>query len=193
MKQELYFEKDVGMMDNNLRIVGPRVYLRPINDSKEDTELILRWRNSDTVRPYFIYQKPFTEEGHKQWLETQIFSGKGYQFIVCRNEDQKPIGCTYLRDYDSYVRKAEYGVFLGEVEERGKGLGKEVLELTLQFAFEELKLHKVSARAFADNLPSVMSFLRCGFEKEGHFKEEEYINGEYRDIVFLGKINPKEQ
>ena len=181
------------MLDTNGKIVGARVYLRPIRDCKEDTDLIIRWRKSDTVRPYFIYQKPFTEEGHKQWLERQIFTGKGFQFIVCKNEDHKPIGCTYLRDYDSDARKAEYGVFLGEVEERGKGLGKEVLELTLQFAFEHLKLHKVSARAFANNMPSIQSFLKCGFEKEAYFKDEEYIHGEYRDIVFLGKINPEEQ
>ena len=180
------------MLDFNTIIKGPRVYLRPITDSKEDTELILRWRNSEAVRPYFIYQKTFTEEGHKQWLEQQIFSGKGFQFIVCKNEDSKPIGCTYLRDYDSYTRKAEYGVFLGEVEERGKGLGKEMLEVTLQFAFDTLKLHKVTARAFADNMPSVKSFLSCGFEKEAHLKDEEFINGEYRDVVFLGKINPEE-
>ena len=49
-----------------------------------------------------------------------------------------------------------------------------------------------SARAFADNMPSVMSFLKCGFEKEAHLRDEEFINGEYRDIVLLGKINPDE-
>ena len=132
-------------------------------------------------------------EGHTQWLKKEIFSGKGFQFIVCKKENHMPIGCTYLRDYDAHARKAEYGVFLGEVEERGKGIGKEILQLTLQFAFETLRLHKVYARAFADNMPSVMSFIGCGFEKEAHLKDEEYINGVYRDIVFLGKINPKER
>lgn len=180
------------MSELDKRIVGERVYLRPITDSDEDTNNIIRWRNSDAVRPYFIYQKLFTVEGHQQWLEKEIFSGKGFQFIVCRKEDDKPIGCTYLRDYDSYTRKAEYGVFIGEPEEKGKGLGKEMLNLTLQFAFGELQLHKVYARAFADNMPSVMSFLKCGFEKEAHLRDEEFINGQYRDIVFLGKLNPDE-
>lgn len=173
------------------RIVGERVYLRFI--TAEDTEDIIRWRNSDAVRPYFIYQKPFTREGHMQWLKSMIKSGKGYQFIVCRKKDDKAIGSTYLRDYDPECRKAEYGVFLGEENEKGKGIGTEILELTLQFAFEELKLHKVFARAFSDNMPSIKSFLKCGFEKEAYLKDEEYVNGEYRDIVFLAKINPKEK
>ena len=50
------------------RIYGERVYIRPITE--EDTDLIIKWRNSDAVRPYFIYQKPFTREGHLNWLKT---------------------------------------------------------------------------------------------------------------------------
>ena len=172
-------------------IMGQQVYLRQI--TQEDTDDIIRWRNSEEVRPFFIYQKPFTKEGHLKWLETMINSGKGYQFIVCRKEDHKPIGSTYLRDYDTHARKAEYGVFIGEKEEKGKGIGTEILNLTLQFAFHVLHLHKVSARVFSDNQASLRCFLKNGFEQEGYFKEEEYVNGNYRDIIFLGKINPEER
>lgn len=180
------------MLDPNMRIVGKQVYLRFITDSDEDTNNIIRWRNSDSVRPYFIYQKPFTVEGHKIWLEKEIFSGKGFQFIVCRIEDGKPIGCAYLRNYDSHSRKAEYGFFIGDVSERGKGIGTEMLKLTMEFAFQELKIHKLYSRAFANNPASVHSFLKNGFEQEAYLKDEEFINGEYRDVVFLAKINPDE-
>ena len=172
------------------RITGNQIYIRPITE--QDTDNIIRWRNSDSVRPYFIYQKPFTKEGHLKWLKDMIYSGNGFQFIVCRTEDDKPIGSTYLRDYDKECRKAEYGVFIGEAEEKGKGIGTEMLKLTMQFAFQEVKLHKVFARAFSDNLPSVKSFLHEGFQQEAYLKDEVYINGEYRDIVFLAKINPDE-
>lgn len=180
------------MLDSKLRLTGKQIYLRPITDSKEDTDHIIRWRNSENVRPYFIYQAPFTEEGHRKWLENEIFTGKGFQFIVCTMEDDKPIGCAYLRDYDSYKRKAEYGFFIGEAEERGKGIGTEMLALTMKFAFEEIKIHKLFARAFANNPASIKSFLKNGFVQEAYLKDEEYINGEYRDVVFLAKINPDE-
>ena len=170
------------------KIIGKTVYLRPITD--EDTNLIINWRNSDAVRPYFIYQKPFTKEGHEKWMETMIRSGLGYQFIVCRIEDDMPVGCTYLRDYDREKSKIEYGVFLGSEDLKGKGIGTEILGLTLEFAFGELDVHKVFARAFADNGASVGSFLKGGFEKEAYLKDEVCVNGEYRDIVLLGKINP---
>lgn len=180
------------MLNSDKRYVGRQVYLRPITNSDEDTANIVRWRNSEVVRPFFIYQKPFTVEGHKKWLENEIFSGKGFQFIVHRLEDNKPIGCTYLRDYDPECRKAEYGVFIGEESEKGKGIGTEILGLTMEFAFRELKLHKLFARAFSNNPASICSFLKNGFEQEAYLKDEVFVNGEYRDVVFLGKINPDE-
>ena len=167
------------MLDQKMRIQGKQIYLRPITDSKEDTDHIIRWRNSDSVRPYFIYQAPFTVEGHKKWLENEIFTGKGFQFIVCRIEDDAPIGCSYLRDYDSHARKAEYGFFIGEPKERGKGVGTEMLALTMEFAFREVKMHKLYARAFADNQASIGSFLKNGFKQEAYLKDEEFVNGEY--------------
>ena len=165
------------------RIVGKTVYLRPI--TKEDTDLIIQWRNSEAVRPYFIYQKPFTREGHENWLKTMIETRKGYQFIACENDTDRPVGCTYLRDLDRENSHVEYGVFLGGEEYKGKGIGTEILSLTLQFAFKELKVHKVFARAFSDNEPSIHCFLKGGFQKEAYLRDEVFVNGRYRDIVFL--------
>lgn len=170
------------------KIYGKQVYIRPI--TVEDTDLIIKWRNSDAVRPYFIYQKPFTREGHLNWLKTMIETGCGYQFIVCTIDGDVPIGCTYLRDYDREHNKIEYGVFLGSEEVKGRGIGTEILGLTLQFAFGVLNVHKVFARAFSDNPASINSFLKGGFEKEAYLKDEVLVNGKYRDIVLLGKINP---
>ena len=148
------------MKNMTKRIFGEQIYLRPITDSEEDTANIIRWRNSDAVRPYFIYQKPFTIEGHKQWLEKEIFSGKGYQFIVCKSDSDRPIGCTYLRDYDTVSRKAEYGFFLGEVEERGKGIGKELLAVCIAYC-KEHGVSDLTVNAAPTGLPF---YLANGFE-----------------------------
>lgn len=40
------------------------IYLRLMTD--EDTEDIIRWRNSDAVRKRFIYQAPFTKQSHEK-------------------------------------------------------------------------------------------------------------------------------
>ena len=167
-------------------LIGEHIYLRPITYA--DTDLIIKWRNSDSVRKYFIYREPFTKEGHENWMKNQIETKKAFQFIVCDNESGRPIGCTYLRDYDKIHNKAEYGVFIGEEGMRGKGLGKEMLNLTMSFAFCSLGLHKVYARALSDNAASINCFLACGFEKEAYLKDEVYLDGKYNDIVLFGKL-----
>lgn len=39
------------------------VYLRPM--TYEDTDLIVSWRNQESVRRNFIYQELFTRESHE--------------------------------------------------------------------------------------------------------------------------------
>ena len=168
------------------RITGERVYIRPITYS--DTDDIIKWRNSESVRKQFIYRELFTGESHKKWLREQIETKKAYQFIVCEKENNHPIGCTYLRDLDLIYHKAEYGVFLGEEKKRGKGIGKEILSLTMQFAFEELDLHKVYARALSDNLASIHCFLHSGFLQEAVLRDDVFIDGEYFNVVFVGML-----
>ncbi len=170
-----------------MQLKGPRIYLRHM--TKEDIDLIVNWRNQKDVRDYFIYQETFTREGQIKWIEEQIKPGHVVQFIVCENDTNRPIGCTYLRDIDHTHKKAEYGVFIGETEMRGKGLGKEMLQLTVQYAFQTLGLHKVFARALADNQASIQCFLSGGFEKEAYLKEDVCINGKYRDVVLLAILN----
>lgn len=170
------------------KLVGENVYLRTITE--EDTDLIINWRNSEAVRPYFIYQKPFTREGHLNWLKNMIFSGKGYQFIVCMKEDDKPIGSTFLRDHDKEHNKIEYGMFLGSDDIKGKGIGREICRLTWDFAFDKLDVHKIFSRILADNMASRRSCERAGMKEEAYLKDDVRINGEYRDLVWLSVINP---
>ena len=91
--------------------LGP-VYLRPI--TMDDTERIVGWRNSDRVRKNFIFQKPFTVQGHIEWMETKVVSGEVVQFILCETEGDRPVGSVYFRDIDRENNRAEYGIFIGE-------------------------------------------------------------------------------
>ena len=126
-------------------------------------------------------------------MREQVEAGHAFQFIVCENVTDRPIGCTYLRDYDLVNHKAEYGVFIGEESMRGQGLGKEMLTLTLDFAYETLHIHKIFARALADNPASIHCFLACGFEQEAYLRDEVLLDGKYRDVVFLAKLNPQRE
>ena len=107
-------------MEQKDKLEGEKVYLRLM--TQEDTDLIVSWRNEDFVRKNFIYQKPFTREGHLNWIRTMVDTGKVIQFIICTKEDE-PVGSVYLRDIDRTHRKAEYGIFIGEKDALSRGYG----------------------------------------------------------------------
>ena len=51
-------------------LTGQQIFLRKMEI--EDTDDIVRWRNSEEVRSRFLYQEPFTREKHLDWIENKI-------------------------------------------------------------------------------------------------------------------------
>jgi UDP-4-amino-4,6-dideoxy-N-acetyl-beta-L-altrosamine N-acetyltransferase len=168
---------------------GDKIYLRKIED--RDTELIVAWRNSEVVRPHFIYQEVFTSESHMHWKRTMVDTGKVDQFMICNRETKKPLGSVYIRDIDKLHKKGEYGIFLAPDAPHGKGIGTETAKLTIQYAFEVKKLHRLFLRVYADNLQAIRSYEKAGFVKEGYLKDDVFVNGTFRDIVLMAIRNTK--
>lgn len=162
------------------------IYLRLMTFA--DTDLIVSWRNSDAVRKNFIYQELFTREGHEKWIHTQVETGRVVQMIICEIATDKPLGSVYIRDIDRHHNKAEYGIFIGEDEARGRGVGTSAAKLMLRYCFEEMGLHRVYLRAFAENKQAIGSYEKAGFVKEGLLRDDVCIDGVYRDIVWMAAI-----
>lgn len=158
------------------------IYLRPMTEA--DTENIVAWRNKDRVRRNFIYQKPFTKEGHLNWLHTQVEPGHAVQFVICEKDAARPVGSVYLRDIDRKMRHAEYGIFIGEDDAVGKGYGTRAAGLILAFAFEELGLEKVFLRVFEDNAGARKSYEKAGFLLNRDRREEVTTGEGRRTVVF---------
>ena len=163
------------------------IYLRLM--TYEDTENIVNWRNSDAVRKNFIYQALFTRESHENWIRTMVETGKVVQMIICENDTDRPVGSVYIRDIDKTHQKAEYDIFIGEPQARGKGYGTAAARLMIKYCFEELQLHRLFLRVYAENIQAIRSYEKAGFVKEAHLREDVCIDGKYHDIVLMGILN----
>ena len=168
-----------------------RIYLRLMTN--EDTDNIIRWRNSEVVRSQFIYQKPFTKESHENWIKTMVETGKVVQMIIVLNEGDRAIGSVYVRDIDHEHKKAEYGIFIGETDCLGKGYGTEAAELMAEYVFEYLEIHKLMLRVYADNERAIKSYEKAGFVKEACLKDDVFVQGEYRDIVLMAMFRKEDK
>lgn len=163
------------------------IYLREM--TYEDTENIVNWRNSDSVRKNFIYQARFTKESHENWIRTMVETGKVVQMMICETATKKAVGSVYVRDIDRTHHKGEYGIFIGEASARGRGYGTAAARLMIRYCFEELGLHRLFLRVYADNEQAIRSYEKGGFVKEAYLREDVYTDGRFRDIVLMGIIN----
>ena len=170
------------------RITGDRVALRPITDA--DTDHIVAWRNTPSVMQNFIFRQTFTPEMHRNWLATKVATGQVVQYIIEDKADGRPVGSVYYRDIDPANHSAEYGIFIGEENARGKGFGTETARLFTEFGFTVLGLHRISLRLLAENLPARRSYEKAGFAEEGLFRDMVLLDGRYCDVVFMAKLAP---
>ncbi|MBR1906011.1 MAG: GNAT family N-acetyltransferase [Clostridiales bacterium] len=162
---------------------GKKVYIRQIQ--YDDTDDIVRWRNTKFVRDNFIFRAPFTAAIHENWLRTMVETGKTDQFIIIELESGNKIGSVYLRDIDRDNRKCEFGIFIGEEKYLGKGYGKEATQLILDHAFQHLKMHKVYLRVLKYNERAYNTYINAGFHVEGTAKDDVWLDGHPIDVIFM--------
>ena len=162
-------------------MMNEQVTIRPVTEA--DTDRIIAWRNAPSVMAHFIYRTPLTRKAHLNWLHNRVETGEVAQFVIYDGETA--VGSVYLRDIDRDNQKCEYGIFIGDDDCRGKGIGTAAAKLALAYAFEELGLNRVYLRVFADNLGAIKSYEKAGFRYEGTFRQDVMIDGVGEDIVFM--------
>lgn len=148
------------MMETD-RIEGNRIFLRPMR--ADDTKDILKWRNNPSVVRRFIYRETVTEADHLKWIREKVDTGLVKQFIITVKDTERGIGSVYLQKIDMENKTAEFGIFIGEDDENGKGFGSEALQLITKYAFEELGIGKLTLRVLEDNKAAKSVYEKNGW------------------------------
>ena len=174
-----------------MKITGENINLRRM--TWDDTDLIIKWRENKRVKNNFIYRGEITREIHEEWIRTKVETGEVVQFIIEETEGGRPIGSVYLRDINREMGKAEFGIFIGEDDAVGRGYGTEAAKMIVNYAFAELKLHKIYLRVLDENFVAKKSYEKVGFREEGHFHDDVFLNGEYKDVIFMAIFDDGEK
>ncbi len=164
------------------------ITLRPL--TLADTSNIVRWRNQPEVYKNLYTQNLITEEQHVGYFHKYVETGLVRQYIIVAEIDGVPtdIGTVFLKGIDRESRKAEYGLFIGELQARGKGFASAIASAALKVAFYELDLNRVYLTVFADNIPAIKSYEKAGFRKEGVLRQDFFDGEKYVDIICMGII-----
>ena len=149
--------------------------------SLSDTENVVKWRNSPNVKKNLYSQENITAEQHAGYFKKYVETGKIKQFIIVA--DGVDCGTAFLKNIDIDKKEAEFGIFIGEDEYRGKGLSPIVAKKVAAFGFNDLCLKKIYLTVFEDNIAAIKGYIRAGFKQTGKIE-----NGYCRDGVFYNII-----
>lgn len=158
--------------------------------TKDDCKTSWSWRNKDEIRDFYSGH-PFyvNREKEEAWLDKVINSDLPLtSFGIEKLESNCLIGMAFLKDIDLIHRTAEFAIFIGDEESRGKGHGKEATLKTLKFAFNDLNLNRVYLTVLEENKKALHIYAKFGFKNEGILRECVYKNGKYKNEVIMSLL-----
>lgn len=172
-------------------IDSERIYLRGVT-LEDVTDAYFHWMNDPEVIQYLESRfYPQSRDGIRAFVQSFQGNQNNVFFAIILKEDNRHIGNIKLGAINWIHRLAEIGLIIGEKDTWGKGFATEAIRLVSDYAFKCLNLHKVSAGCYGINQGSVRAFQRAGFEVEGVRPKHMFCEGNYVDLVLLGKLNPQ--
>jgi [ribosomal protein S5]-alanine N-acetyltransferase len=102
--------------------------------------------------------------------------------------DGQLIGYADLADINTFEARASLGYAIGDSSLWGQGLGFLGAKLMLEFAFENLKLERVTAEVNATNTRSLRVLEKLGFKLEGVLRRHETYRGVRDDVHLFGML-----
>lgn len=151
---------------------GSMVHLRALEKSDLDFLYVLEndqsvWEISNTSAPYSKFVlKQYLENAHRD-----IFEVKQLRLVIVENKEGRTVGFVDLFDYEPRHRRAGVGIIVYDEKDRGKGYGKESLQLVAEYAFAQLNLHQLYAHIAEDNTASISLFENLGYVKAGERRD----------------------
>jgi len=102
-------------------------------------------------------------------------------FLVCRKEDDVPVGVFNLSEIVRGAFRSAYVGYYALAPHAARGYMAEGLALTLRVAFRKLKLHRIEANVQPGNRRSIALVRAAGFTREGFSRNYVRIAGSWRD------------
>lgn len=165
---------------------GKQVILRGASVTDASDEYLSWINDAETTRGLVSGLFPSTMEELKTYLEESTRNKDSIMFAICDVNSGRHIGNIKLDQFDWVSRTCELGILIGDANSRGKGIGKEVCRLVLEYAFDQLNIRKVFLAVFANNPGAKKLYENLGFQEEGCLRKHVWREGQYMDLHQMG-------
>ncbi|NLZ34753.1 MAG: GNAT family N-acetyltransferase [Clostridiales bacterium] len=152
------------------------IRLRPYK--KSDAEYIMKWFTDKKAFTQWCadnFTYPLTKE-QLEYYYHKYEKDENAWIISALNEEGIPVGHFLMRLADYKKESIHLGFIIVDSKIRGKGYGKEMVSLAVKYAFDILKVKRVTLGVFDNNPAAHNCYKSLGFIEE-KYNENTFIYG----------------
>jgi len=178
----------------NMVLTGNKIFIRFFEEADAESLLDLHLRNGELFQKY---SPTFDDDFYALDAKRKYISNS----IKQREEDKAYSFGIYLKDNGKLIGNVSlYHIFRGSLQRcligysldkqyNGRGYTTKAVSLAVEFAFNELKLHRVDAGVMLSNIGSMRVLEKAGFHREGIEQKGVKINGQWEDHQMFAIIS----
>lgn len=160
---------------------GKNIYLRILEE--KDIPKTTKWINNEEISEIMGYLPTKSLFSQEQWFKEITQKNDRFIFAIIDIISDEHIGNVGIGNIDYISRNGMFNIFIADQKNRAKGVGTEVTNLILDFAFNKLNLHKVYLRTSERFIGANKMYKKIGFIKEGVMRDHYFSNGIYEDKI----------
>ena len=177
--------------DKDYILENERVLLRPL--SIKDIEHLTYFSMNEPELWKYSMQQANGLENLKKYIVTALENKQNkteYPFIIFDKQTQQYAGSTRFYDIQLHHQMLQLGYTWIGKNFQGTGLNKHCKFLLLQFAFEQMNMHRVEFRADNENEKSKAAMKSIGCTEEGVLRSHALLNnGKRRSSIILSILS----
>lgn len=165
---------------------GPHLRLRPLVPS--DYPAVFGWYNDPEIVAPFDRFSVDTFDAFVRSVETSSgdLSSLAPRFAIELSSEGDVVGVVGHYRAHPVLEYTDVWYVLGEPSSRGKGYGRESVELLVDHLFSAYSLARVGATCDVANIPSYRLLERLGFRREGTLRSALFHHGGWHDVHVYG-------
>ena len=156
----------------------------------DDLNLFYEWERLPEVTEYFSIKENQSKEEILHKFFTDQDDPATLQFtILLKRENDEPaiIGRIVLEDIIADWKAELWRIYIGDPDLRGKGYGRQALELIMEYCFNELNLERLYLDHYTGN-PAAYLYEKLGFKPEGVLRSNCRKDGILYDVHILSML-----
>ena len=172
-------------------LMGDSIYLRWMK--KGDLPLVKRWSEDSDLRTAIGQVAALSELECEEWFRgVETDENRAWYAVVTVDGDRVIGEAGLLRIFEPW-RTTDMTVIIAEEDARGKGYGREVGRMLLDFAFNYMGLHRVGVGVVGFHDEALAYWEGLGFRREGVLRDGYLLDGVFHDFIMLSILAPEWQ